>query len=151
MCRLNKRRQEKEAGDLLGILYFLRHLRMSAFRLPRSCLTSVWWGRGDYKERGGKAWYPLAHGIKSPLNFLLFFPLNFHAPKYKESKPTYSWIPAGRMGPAPSPSPGVIIKGSLDFQLEVNQLGTGSGPASMRMKVLLLVFTQIFWILRIII
>ena len=41
--------------------------------------------------------------------------------------------------------PGVIIKGSLDFQLEVNQLGTGSGPASMRMRVLLLVFTQVFF------
>lgn len=31
MCRLKKRRHEKEAGDLLGSLYFLRHLRMSAF------------------------------------------------------------------------------------------------------------------------
>ena len=49
------------------------------------------------------------------------------------------------MGPTPLPSPGVIIKGSLDFQLEVNQLGTGSGPASMRMRVLLLVFTQVFF------
>lgn len=30
MCRL-KKEGKKEAGDLLGILYFLRHLRMSAF------------------------------------------------------------------------------------------------------------------------
>lgn len=125
MCRLKKKGIKRR--DLLGILYFLRHLRMSAFlQLPYFSVMGAWRLQRKREVRLG-----IQLHMESNLLwiFFCFFLWIFMHPNIKSEKPTYSWIPAGRMGPAPSPSPGVTISGTTG-------LPTGSEPIGVQVVAL---------------